>query len=83
MATLDEAVENVRRLENLTLNNDEQPTIEAAPASITYNFDFDTNFCDKEAFITGISRYMEEAAIHQHLVSIEQSLHFEGYSYLI
>ncbi|XP_065670394.1 cytoplasmic FMR1-interacting protein 1 homolog isoform X3 [Hydra vulgaris] len=67
MATLEEAIENVRRLENLALYNDEQPTIEASPASITYNFDFDTNFCDKEAFITGISRYMEEAAIHQQL----------------
>lgn len=67
MATLEEAVENVRRLENLTLNNDEQPNIEAPPASITYTCDFDTNFGDKEGFITGISRYMEEAGIHQQM----------------
>ena len=69
MATLQEAVENVRRLDNLTLNNDEQPNIEAPPASITYTCDFNTNFGDKEAFITGISRYMEEAGIHQQLVN--------------
>ena len=34
---------------------------------MTYICDFDTNFQDKEAFITGISRYMEEAGIHQQL----------------
>lgn len=68
MATLQEAIENVRRLENLSLNTEEQPNIEAPPASITYTCDFDTNFADKEAFITGISRYMEEAGLHQQLV---------------
>ena len=59
---------NVRRLENLTLFSDEQANIEAPPASITYICDFDTNFGDKEAFITGIARYMEEAGLHQRLV---------------
>ena len=68
MATLQEAIENVRRLENLSLNLDEQANIEAPPASITYTCDFDTNFEDKEAFITGIARYMEEAGLHQQLV---------------
>ena len=70
MATLQEAIENVRRLENLSLNLDEQANIEAPPASITYTCDFDTKFGDKEAFITGIARYMEEAGLHQQLVSI-------------
>ena len=69
MANLQEAIENVRRLEELNLNNDEQPNIEAPPASITYTCDFDTNFGDKEAFITGVARYMEEAGIHQKLVN--------------
>eukprot|EP00794_Sanderia_malayensis_P007099 gene7099-7902_t len=66
MATLEEAVENVRRLENLPLV-DELPNIEPPPAVITYRSNFDTDFEDKEAFITGISRYMEEASIHQSL----------------
>ena len=71
MANLQEAIENVRRLEELNLNNDEQPNIEAPPASITYTCDFDTNFGDKEAFITGVARYMEEAGIHQKLVNTQ------------
>ena len=70
MATLQEAIENVRRLENLSLNLDEQANIEAPPASITYTCDFDTKFGDKEAFITGIARYMEEAGLHQQLVRV-------------
>ncbi|XP_066917897.1 cytoplasmic FMR1-interacting protein 2-like isoform X2 [Clytia hemisphaerica] len=73
MATLQEAIENVRRLENLSLNLDEQANIEAPPASITYTCDFDTNFGDKEAFITGIARYMEEAGLHQQLSEMLES----------
>lgn len=75
MANLQEAMENVRRLEELNLNNDEQPNIEAPPASITYTCDFDTNFGDKEAFITGVARYMEEAGIHQKLVNTQVENH--------
>eukprot|EP00795_Rhopilema_esculentum_P000673 gene673-10379_t len=66
MATLEEAIENVQRLENLALP-DEQPNVEPPPTVITYRANFDTDFEDKEAFITGISRYMEEATIHQAL----------------
>ena len=69
MATLEEAVENVQRLENLALS-DEQPNIEPPPVVLTYRANFDTDFEDKEAFITGVSRYMEEASIHQKLVSV-------------
>ena len=69
MATLEEAIENVQRLENLALP-DEQPNVEPPPTVITYRANFDTDFEDKEAFITGISRYMEEATIHQALVSL-------------
>ena len=68
---LEDAVENVRRLENLVLT-DEQPNIEPPPAVITYRANFDTNFEDKEAFITGISRYMEEAHIHKMLVRVKR-----------
>lgn len=66
MATLEEAVENVQRLENLALT-DEHPNIEPPPVVLTYRANFDTDFEDKEAFITGVSKYMEEATIHQKL----------------
>ena len=77
MATLEEAVENVQRLENLALT-DEQPNIEPPPVVLTYRANFDTDFEDKEAFITGVSKYMEEATIHQKLVRILSVYFSEG-----
>lgn len=67
-ASLDSAVESVRRLENLSLP-DEQPNIEACPTSVVYDTSFDTNFEDRNAFVTGIAKYMEEATVHSQLVS--------------
>ena len=77
MATLEEAVENVQRLENLALT-DEHPNIEPPPVVLTYRANFDTDFEDKEAFITGVSKYMEEATIHQKLVRILSVYFSEG-----
>ena len=68
MATLQDALTNVRCLENLALP-DEQPTIEPEPASVVYDVSFDTNFADRTAFITGIGKYNEEATICSNLVS--------------
>jgi cytoplasmic FMR1 interacting protein len=62
MATLQDALTNVRSLEALALP-DEQPTIEPEPASVVYEVSFDTNFADRTAFITGIGKYNEEATI--------------------
>ena len=67
MATLQDALTNVRCLENLALP-DEQPTIEPEPASVVYEVSFDTNFADRTAFITGIGKYNEEATICSNLV---------------
>ena len=67
MATLQDALTNVRCLESLALP-DEQPTIEPEPASVVYDVSFDTNFADRTAFITGIGKYNEEATICSNLV---------------
>lgn len=69
MATLEDAIGNVRQLETVSLP-DEQPQIEAPPASVTYTANFDTNFEDSKAFITCISKYLEEADVHKGLVGV-------------
>ena len=69
MATLEDAVCNVRQLETINLP-DEQPQIEAPPASVTYISNFDTNFEDSKAFITCVSKYLEEADVHKGLVGV-------------
>ena len=47
---------------------DEQPFIEAFPASVTYTVNLDTNFEDREAFVTGFSKYLEEATVQSDMV---------------
>lgn len=75
MATiLDDAICNVRQLETINLP-DEQPQIEAPPASVTYISNFDTNFEDSKAFITCISKYLEEADVHKGLVGVTSDSH--------
>lgn len=65
--TLTDALSNVDVLDELTLP-DEQPCIEAQPCSILYQADFDTNFEDRNGFVTGIAKYIEEATVHASLV---------------
>lgn len=66
--TLTDALSNVDVLDELTLP-DEQPCIEAQPCSIVYQANFDTNFEDRNGFVTGIAKYIEEATVHASLVS--------------
>ena len=66
--SLEDALSNVDLLEELPLP-DQQPCIEAAALSITYQPNFDTNFEDRTAFVTGIAKYTEEATVHSELVS--------------
>ncbi|CAN0347133.1 unnamed protein product [Lampetra fluviatilis] len=61
--TLEEALSNVDLLEELPLP-DLQPCIEPPPSSILYQANFDTNFEDRNAFVTGIARYIEQATVH-------------------
>ncbi|XP_048589343.1 cytoplasmic FMR1-interacting protein 2-like [Nematostella vectensis] len=78
MATLEEAICNVRQLETIILP-DEQPQIEAPPTSVTYTANFDTNFEDSKAFITCVSKYLEEADVHKGLIELLE----EGEKYAV
>ena len=64
--TLADALSNVDVLDELPLP-DEQPCIEAQPCSIVFQANFDTNFEDRNAFITGVAKYIEEATVHSSL----------------
>eukprot|EP00058_Branchiostoma_floridae_P010509 XP_002595997.1 hypothetical protein BRAFLDRAFT_123732 [Branchiostoma floridae] len=64
--TLEDALSNVDLLEDIALP-DQQPCIEPPPASIVYQANFDTNFEDRTAFVTGIAKFMEEATVHAKL----------------
>lgn len=63
------ALENVEVLDELPLP-DKQPCIEAQPCSVVYQVNFDTNFEDRNGFVTGIAKYIEEATTHANLVCI-------------
>ena len=65
--SLEEAVNTVETLDEISLP-DYQPCIEAMNSSILYKVTLDTNFEDKTAFVTGISKYIEEAAMPAQLV---------------
>ena len=67
--TLADALSNVEVLDELPLP-DEQPCIEAQPCSVVYQANFDTNFEDRNGFVTGIAKYIEEATTHANLVII-------------
>ncbi|KAG1699375.1 Cytoplasmic FMR1-interacting protein [Nymphon striatum] len=64
--SLGDALSNVDVLDELPLP-DEQPCIEAQPCSIVYHANFDSNFEDRNAFVTGVARYIEEATVHANL----------------
>ncbi|XP_026473678.1 cytoplasmic FMR1-interacting protein-like [Ctenocephalides felis] len=64
--SLQDALSNVDVLDELTLP-DEQPCIEAQPCSVVYQANFDTNFEDRNGFVTGIAKYIEEATVHASL----------------
>lgn len=66
--TLSDALSNVEVLDELPLP-DEQPCIEAQPCSAIYRANFDTNFEDRNGFVTGIAKYIEEATTHAQLVN--------------
>uniref|UniRef100_A0A3Q4MN98 Cytoplasmic FMR1 interacting protein 1 n=1 Tax=Neolamprologus brichardi TaxID=32507 RepID=A0A3Q4MN98_NEOBR len=65
--TLEDALSNVDLLEDLPLP-DQQPCIEPLPSSVMYQPNFNTNFEDRNAFVTGIATYIEQATIHSSMV---------------
>ncbi|KAG5852723.1 hypothetical protein ANANG_G00065610 [Anguilla anguilla] len=76
--TLEDALSNVDLLEELPLP-DQQPCIEPLPSSLIYQPNFNTNFEDRNAFVTGIARYIEQATIHS---SMNEMLE-EGQEYAV
>ncbi|WAQ99149.1 CYFIP-like protein [Mya arenaria] len=64
--SLTDALQNVDVLDELPLP-DQQPCIEALSLSIHYQTNFDTNFEDRSAYVTGVARYIEEATVHADL----------------
>ncbi|XP_050734850.1 cytoplasmic FMR1-interacting protein-like isoform X1 [Eriocheir sinensis] len=64
--TISDALSNVDVLDDLPLP-DQQPVIEAQACSVVYIANFDTNFEDRMAYVTGVAKYMEEAATHAEL----------------
>uniref|UniRef100_A0A8C5P959 Cytoplasmic FMR1-interacting protein n=1 Tax=Leptobrachium leishanense TaxID=445787 RepID=A0A8C5P959_9ANUR len=76
--TLEDALSNVDLLEELPLP-DQQPCIEPPPSSLLYQPNFNTNFEDRNAFVTGIARYIEQATGHSSMnVMLE-----EGHEYAV
>ena len=72
---LEDALSNVDLLEELPLP-DQQPCIEPPPTSIVYQANFDTNFEDRNAFVTGVAKYIEEATVHSNMVRRISNLFF-------
>uniref|UniRef100_A0A4W3JA89 Cytoplasmic FMR1-interacting protein n=1 Tax=Callorhinchus milii TaxID=7868 RepID=A0A4W3JA89_CALMI len=69
--TLEDALSNVELLEDLPLP-DQQPCIEPPPSSLLYQPNFNTNFEDRNAFVTGIARYIEQATVHSSMVKCNE-----------
>ncbi|KAK0400166.1 hypothetical protein QR680_003383 [Steinernema hermaphroditum] len=61
--TLADAMVNVELLDDFQLS-DSQPALEAHCAPLDYRVNFGTNFEDRNAFITGNAKYIEEATRH-------------------
>ncbi len=66
--TLEETLNTVDSLDEIYLP-DHQPCIESLNGSILYQVNLDSNFEDKTAYVTGMSKYIEEAAKHAKLVT--------------
>ncbi|XP_013092807.2 cytoplasmic FMR1-interacting protein 1 homolog isoform X1 [Biomphalaria glabrata] len=61
VVSLQTALENVDNLHS-TSPHDQQPCIEALSLSLHFRAIFDTNFEDKNAFVTSVAKYKEQAS---------------------
>lgn len=66
---LSEALGKVNSLGGL-LHCGSPPSIEGMSLTVQYQVNFDTNFEDRNAYVTGVARYIEEATVHADMVSI-------------
>ncbi|CAI4224390.1 unnamed protein product [Auanema sp. JU1783] len=72
--SLRDAIGNVEILDDLLLPDD-QPSIEARPLPLLCRTNFDTNFEDRSAYVTGVSKYIEEATRHSEFnIMLEEGL---------
>jgi len=79
--SLQQALETVAVLQTSKIPVD-QPCIEAASISLDCDISFDSNFADREAFVRGISKYVEEASsIGSLTVQLEKGKEFAGILY--
>uniref|UniRef100_A0A8W8L913 Cytoplasmic FMR1-interacting protein n=2 Tax=Magallana gigas TaxID=29159 RepID=A0A8W8L913_MAGGI len=60
---LSEALGKVNSLGGL-LHCGSSPSIEGMSLTVQYQVNFDTNFEDRNAYVTGVARYIEEATVH-------------------
>ncbi|XP_074599073.1 cytoplasmic FMR1-interacting protein Sra-1 [Brevipalpus obovatus] len=58
--SISDALSNVEILDEIDLP-DEQHCIQGQARSIVYHFNLDTNFEDRNAFVCGVAKYLEEA----------------------
>jgi cytoplasmic FMR1 interacting protein len=68
--SLKEAITNVQSLEDIP-TVDDQPIIEGFSQTLDYRVNFDTNFEDRNAYVLGCSKYIEEATRHEQFVSLK------------
>ncbi|GAV08221.1 hypothetical protein RvY_17946 [Ramazzottius varieornatus] len=73
-STLADALTNVSGLDEIALP-DNQPCMEGLHSSIAYQANFETNFEDRNAFVTGVARYIEEATVHSSLNELLEEGH--------
>jgi hypothetical protein len=72
--TLKAAISNVQHLRMHALLDD-QPSIEASSMGLNYVASYDCNFEDRCAFVSGVSKYVEEAQSLATLVSKHAQVH--------
>lgn len=72
---LEDALSNVDLLEELPLP-DQLPWIEPPTSSIFYQGNYDTNFKDRNAFVTGSTQYSEQAMVHSSMITDKKSKSF-------
>lgn len=65
--TLNDVLASLDLLDELDDLPDEQHCIQADTKSIVYHINFDTNFEDRNAFVCGVAKYIEEATIQAEL----------------
>jgi len=57
-----QAVDCVSKLCGLLLPTDSHPNIHASSNVVDYRVDVETGFCDRNAFVAAMAKYLEEAA---------------------